>query len=92
MAAKKPEATKTKSLFSELLEKAAKRDIDVRAEKLLREVGYRARSGRCRLNGRDVIIVDRELPLAEQVEFLAGELDFSITPGPTRSRARNRLA
>jgi len=47
----------------------------VRTEKLFREVGYHAKSGRCRLKGQDLIIIDRDAPLAEQVEFLASELD-----------------
>ena len=49
-------------------------NIEVRTEKLLREVGYRPRSGRCRVNGQDVILLDRDAPMSEQIEFLASEL------------------
>ena len=48
--------------------------IQVRTEKLLREAGYRAHSGRCRVKGQDVILIDRDTPIADQIEFLAGEL------------------
>ncbi|HWP58758.1 MAG TPA: hypothetical protein VNL14_12780 [Candidatus Acidoferrales bacterium] len=69
MAAKKNEI-----LLHELMALAAKNNIEVRKEKLLREVGYRARSGRCRVKGKHLIIVDRDEPLGEQIHFLAEEL------------------
>ncbi len=65
---------KVEALLQELIETAKKRNIDVRTEKLLREVGYRARSGHCRLKEKDLIILDRDAPLGDQVDFLAGEL------------------
>ena len=70
-----PKKKKNESLLQELIAIAGQMNIEVRTEKLLREVGYHARSGRCRVNGQQVIIVDRDSPLAEQVEFLASELD-----------------
>ena len=70
-----PGKNKSESLLQELIAVAGRMNIEVRTEKLLREVGYHARSGRCRVNGQQVIIVDRDSPLAEQVEFLASELD-----------------
>ena len=63
------------TLLQELIARAKRLNIDVRAEKLLREVGYRVRSGRCRLKGQDLIILDREAPLTDQVDFLAAELE-----------------
>jgi hypothetical protein len=57
-----------------LISAAKEKNIEVRAEKLLREVGYRAHSGRCRVNGRDVIILDRDAPLSDQIEFLSAAL------------------
>jgi hypothetical protein len=57
-----------------LISTAKEKNIEVRAEKLLREVGYRAHSGRCRVNGRDVIILDRDAPLSDQIEFLSAAL------------------
>lgn len=67
---------KHKSEFhlQELIAAAKLKNIEVRSEKLLREVGYRARSGRCRLKGRDLILLDRETPISDQVELLAAEL------------------
>ena len=66
---------RNETLLQELVATAEQRHIEVRTEKLFREVGYHAKSGRCRLKGRDLIIIDRDAPLAEQVEFLASELD-----------------
>ena len=70
-----PRKHRNETLLQELTETAQQRNIEVRTEKLFREVGYHAKSGRCRLKGRDLIIIDRDAPLAEQVEFLASELD-----------------
>jgi len=60
--------------LQELIGAAKKKNIEVRTEKLLREVGYRARSGRCRVMGQDVILLDRDAPLGDQVDFLASAL------------------
>ena len=57
-----------------LIAKAKELNIQVRTEKLLREAGYRAHSGRCRFNGQEVIVIDRDAPIADQIEFLANEL------------------
>ena len=65
---------KYESRLNELIEAAKTLNIEVRMEKLLREVGYRARSGRCRLNGRELILVDREAPITDQIDFLSAEL------------------
>lgn len=62
------------SRLQELIGVAKQRNIEVRAEKLLREIGYRARSGRCRVNGQELIILDRDAPMSEQVDFLAAAL------------------
>jgi hypothetical protein len=69
-----PKKTKHDSALQELMTEADRMNIEVRTERLLREVGYHARSGRCRLKGQDLIIIDRDVPLPDQVEFLAGEL------------------
>jgi hypothetical protein len=66
---------KIESRLQELINSAKRMNIEVRTEKLLREVGYRARSGRCRVNGQDVILIDRDAPISEQVDFLAAELE-----------------
>ena len=65
---------KNHARLQELITEANQRNIEVRAEKLLREIGYRAHSGRCRINGREVIILDRDAPLADQIEFLSAIL------------------
>jgi hypothetical protein len=57
-----------------LISAATDRNIEVRLEKLLREVGYRVHSGRCRINGREVILIDREASISDQIEFLSGVL------------------
>ena len=69
-----PGKNRNESLLQELTAVARRLNIEVRTEKLLREVGYRARSGRCRLKGHDLIILDRDAPLTDQVEFLATEV------------------
>jgi hypothetical protein len=65
---------KNEILLEELIAAAGKLNIEVRAERLLREVGYHAQSGRCRLKEKDLIIIDRDSPLRDQVEFLSAEL------------------
>ena len=62
------------SRMQELIGTARQLNIEVRTEKLLREVGYKPRSGRCRINGQEVILIDRDAPISEQIEFLASEL------------------
>jgi hypothetical protein len=57
-----------------LIASAKQMNILVRTEKLLREAGYRAHSGRCRIKGQEVILLDRDAPIGDQIEFLAGEL------------------
>lgn len=68
------EKNKNESLLQELITRAKRLNIDVRTEKLLREVGYRVHSGLCRLKGQELIIVDRDASLGEQVDFLSAEL------------------
>ena len=60
--------------LQDLILSAKQLNIHVRLEKLLREVGYRAHSGRCRVKGRELIVIDREIALGDQIEFLANEL------------------
>ena len=60
--------------LQELILSAKRMNIQVRTEKLLREAGYRAQSGHCRVRGQDIIVIDRDARLADQIEFLTGEL------------------
>ena len=57
-----------------LIKTARDKNIEVRMEKLLREVGYRAHSGRCRINDREVIILDRDASVSDQIDFLLSVL------------------
>jgi hypothetical protein len=67
-------AHKLESRLNELIGAARQMNIEVRTEKLLREVGYRARSGRCRVNGQELILIDRDAPISDQIDFLSAEL------------------
>ena len=60
--------------LQDLIAGAKGMNIEVRTEKLLREAGYRAHSGRCRIKGQDVILIDRYAPIADQIEFLVNAL------------------
>lgn len=60
--------------LQDLIVSAKQLNIQVRTEKLLREAGYRAHSGRCRVKGQELIVIDRDTPLVDQIEFLANEL------------------
>ncbi len=62
------------ALCEELKEVARRLGVQVREETLLREVGYRVRSGACRVRGEEVIFLDRSLPPAERVHVLVEEL------------------
>ncbi|MGE5220627.1 MAG: hypothetical protein ACM3SP_26770 [Chloroflexota bacterium] len=65
---------KQEAQLQELILSAKRLNIQVRTEKLLREAGYRPRSGCCRINGQELILIDRDARLSDQIEFLAGEL------------------
>jgi hypothetical protein len=67
-------ATRLLRLVDELAEVAKRLGVEVRREKLLREVGYRARSGACRLREKDLIIIDREMKPSEQIEVFVEAL------------------
>jgi hypothetical protein len=58
------------SLVEELAQAAERVGLQVRRERLLREVGYRARGGACRLREKDLVIIDSAQPPAEQLEVL----------------------
>ena len=62
------------ALCEELKELATRVGLRVREEILLREVGYRVRSGLCRVRGEDVLFLDRNLSPGERLEVLLGAL------------------
>jgi hypothetical protein len=61
-------------VLEELMEVAERLGLTVRRERLLREIGYRARSGACRLRDKNYVILDREQSPLEQLEALAEAL------------------
>ena len=61
-------------LVEELCEAAERFGLVVRREKILREIGYRARGGACRLREKNLVIIDRDMAPAEQLEVLADAL------------------
>lgn len=65
----------SEAMAEELARAARALGFEVREEELLREVGYRARSGVCRIGDRRVIVLDRRLPPADRVEILCGALE-----------------
>jgi hypothetical protein len=87
------------ALLDELKELATRLGFEVRQERLLREVGYRVRSGSCRVRGMSVILLDRVLPVAGQIDILVDELagqpidDVYLSPAIRRLLERaTRLA
>ena len=58
------------TLVEELAQAAERVGLKVRRERLLREVGYRARGGACRLHEHDLVIIDSAQSPAEQLEIL----------------------
>jgi len=58
------------SMVEELTQAAERVGLQVRRERLLREVGYRARGGACRLREKDLLIIDSAQSLADQLEVL----------------------
>jgi hypothetical protein len=65
---------KNEARLQELIATARAMHLEVRTEKLLREAGYRAHSGRCRVKDQDLIVIDRDASIAEQIEFLTEQL------------------
>lgn len=75
VAAKTRENTAAQlTLLEELKAAAQKLGIQVREERLLREVGYRVRSGSCRVRESDIIFLERGLPPSAQIDVLVDEL------------------
>jgi hypothetical protein len=78
------------ALLEELKNAATRLGFEVREEKLLREVGYRVRSGSCRVHETHVILLDRGLPPSAQIDILVEELagrpldDVYLSPAARR--------
>jgi hypothetical protein len=67
------EATQ-QALLDELKAVAEKLGLQVREEHLLRDVGYRVRSGRCRLRSDEIIFLERGSPVQAHIDVLIDEL------------------
>jgi len=65
---------KQESRLQALILSAKELNIQVRTEKLLREAGYRIKSGSCRVKGQQLILIDRNASIGDQIDFLASEL------------------
>ncbi len=65
------------AMLEELKAVAVKLGMQVREERLLREVGYRVHSGRCRVGEEQVIFLDRNTPADSQIDVLIEELASS---------------
>lgn len=78
MAASKSKASNPSAgelaLLEELKQVAVALGFEVRQERLLREVGYRVRSGACRVRDSHLILLDKDLPTAAQIDLLVDEL------------------
>jgi len=78
------------ALLEELKAVATRLGFEVREERLLREVGYRVRSGSCRVHTAHVIFLDRGLSPAAQIDILVDELagrpldDVYLSPAARR--------
>jgi hypothetical protein len=67
-------STRLLKLADELIDAANRLGLEVRRERILREIGYRVRGGPCRLREKNLIIIDRETPPTDQVEIIADAL------------------
>ena len=74
---------KQQLLVGELRHVAESIGIRVRRERLKREVGYSVRSGLCRVQGEEVLLLESELSADIQLDLLVGVLsgrDLSLVP------------
>jgi len=61
-------------LLERLKEIASACGLDVREERLLREAGYSVRSGVCRVDDQEVLLLDKNATPAERIEAVCGVL------------------
>jgi hypothetical protein len=62
-------------MVEELKDAAKALGLEVREEELLREIGYRARSGMCRVGERTVVLLDRNLSADDRLDVLCAALE-----------------
>jgi len=64
-------AARLAALIAELENAVETVGVRVRRERLMREVGYHARSGLCRVEGEEILFVDHDLTPDDEIELLA---------------------
>ncbi len=69
---KKPE--EPNPMLERLKEVAAQVGLEVREERLTREVGYTVRGGICRLDDHEVVLLDKNAEQPQRIETLAAVL------------------
>jgi len=74
MKAKPKTNAAVEAMLEELKGAARTLGFDVREEELLREVGYRARSGTCRVGEARVVLLDRRASADDRIEALCAAL------------------
>jgi hypothetical protein len=62
------------SIIKELIGLLSIAGTEVRREKLPSGLGYKVASGQCRLREEEMLVLDRNLPLEEQITFLCNYL------------------
>jgi len=62
---------KPEQIYEQLTDLAEKLRIKV-AEKNLRQVGFRVRSGLCKLQGESIYVMDKNAAVSKKIELLAG--------------------
>ncbi len=65
---------KVEAVLEELKTLAGRVGLEVREEKLLREIGYQVRSGACRVRDRSLVFLDRDSTPSHRMEVLLEEL------------------
>ncbi len=69
----RPDASR-RVLLDRLKEIAGQIGLEVREERLVREVGYRVRSGPVRVETREIVFLDTNADIAERIDVLADVL------------------
>ena len=65
---------KIEAILGELKGVAGRLGLEVREERLLREIGYQVRSGSCRVREQNILFLDRDQPASTRMEVLLEEL------------------
>lgn len=89
-------AARLAALIAELENAVEAVGIRVRRERLMREVGYHARSGLCRVADQSILFIDHDISPDDEIELLALTLAgqdvdaLDISPEARRLLARGR--